>query len=184
MSTRIRPPWPLWHPSSIPLEEFKRMLADAAKHPITSTHDIDYLMDSVSASRGKTLRTVPVSMILDVSSILFEYASHKTWCMKAFRALDAFPHPINCLWSIRHICDDIVETLQKRLTIDHASVDKKEYLDNFLDCIPDQLGGYEGIWRIIFSYHYSSDEENYNVIKKGFKVMTVFAFYYPIDLGM
>ena len=169
----------LWNPLADTLESLIHVLAAAAAKD-SGGHDIDYLMDSVSASKGKTL--LPVSMILDVSSLLLKYALHKTWCMKALKAMDAFPLPL-CVFGTRQICESIVETLQKRLSIDHKSVDDKEYDENFVDFIPHELVGYEGIWKIIFSYHYSSKEENYQVLQKGFKLMNAFASYYPVDLG-
>ena len=169
----------VWNPLADTLESFAHVLAAAAAKD-SGGHDIDYLMDSVFASKGKTL--LPVSMILDVSSLLSKYALHKTWCMKALKAMDAFPLPL-CVFGTKQICESIVETLQKRLSIDHKAVDDNEYDENFVGLIPHELVGYEGIWKIIFSYHYSSKEENYQVLQKGFKLMNAFASYYPVDLG-
>ena len=86
----------LWNPLADTLESLIHVLAAAAAKD-SGGHDIDYLMDSVSASKGKTL--LPVSMILDVSSLLSKYALHKTWCMKALKAMDAFPLPL-CVFGL------------------------------------------------------------------------------------
>ena len=178
MTMKSSTPLHLWNPLADTLDSFVCVLSAAAED--SNGHDIDYLMDSVSASKGKTV--LPANMILDISSLLRKHALHKTWCMKAFKALDIFPLPLY-VFGIRQICESIVETLQKRLLIDHQSVDDVEFDENFMEHIPDELVGYEGIWKVVFSYHYSSKEENYKVLQRGFKVMSAFASYYPVDLG-
>lgn len=171
----------LWHPSIFPRKEFERILSNAAKNP--ALYDIEFLFDSVSASKGKTLKNAPMSMVLDITSLLNEFALDNTRCMKAFQALDAFSYPLVLQWGVTAVCIGIVEAIGQRFLINHINEDIIEYTDNFMNEIPDQLLGNEGIWRTIFSYHYSSEEENYKILKKAFQIMAPFSLHNPSALS-
>ena len=143
---------------------------------------IEFVLECIAAQKRKNVWLFDAT-ILYLVKILDVYLSDDIICEKAFEALDAFNYQYQPYRCVTLVSDCLVTSLQARLNTDYESADGLEYETNFVDCIPDQLLGHEGIWRIIFSYHYSALAVNFDIIMKGFIIVNSIAFSEPNTIG-
>jgi hypothetical protein len=100
---------------------------------------------------------------------------------KVFDILNVFDYQCQSHKSIMLVTTCLVQSLWILLNNEYKTTDELVYETTFITTIPDKLIGYEGIWRIIFSYHYSTFDENYRIIIKGFFILkSIIPLYFGI----
>jgi hypothetical protein len=156
-------------------------LTDAAKKLDPSV--IELVLESIAMKRNKESWLIHSTIILRTVGLLYDVKSNQLLCEKAFEALNTFDYLYQAQHIVRRVCDGLVCALRERITVDYKLANELEYVTNFMDDIPDQLIGHQGIWRIIFSYHYCALADNFEVIMKGFMIVNSIAHDHPITLG-
>ena len=172
-NTRDFPPLKSW-------DEIEYALSEAIE--IRDFPLIEFVLECIAAQKKKNVWLFDATISYLVS-ILDVYFSDDTICEKAFEALDAFNYQYQPHRYVRLVCDCLATSLRARINTDYEVSDDVEYEMNFLDCIPDELLGHEGIWRIIFSYHYSALAVNFDIIMKGFIIVNSIAYFEPDTIG-
>jgi hypothetical protein len=172
-STRYFPPLKSW-------DEMEDALNEAISIPDFPL--IEFVLECIAAQKKKNVWLFDNTMIYLVR-ILEMYLSDDVICEKAFEALDAFNYQYQPHRCISMVSDCLVTSLQARINTDCEIADVVEYETNFVDLIPYELLGHEGIWRMIFSYHYSALAVNFDIIMKGFIIVNSIAYAEPDTIG-
>ena len=169
--------------SSLTWNDAKSALEEAIKYP-SNESQTELALETISGMRRGCKRACNDGIILGVLELLRIQKSNSSLCEKAFEALDVFDYQHSSHGFINLVCNGLVHAIGDRLLLDYEAANEVEYDNNFCGNIPCQLLGNEGIWRMIFSYHYCSLDDNFEVLMKGFIIANTIAYYHPNELGL
>ena len=169
-------------PTLLTWYDAKSALEKAIKYP-SDESQTELALETVSGMRRGCKRACNDGIILGVLELLRIQKSNSSLCEKAFEALDVFDYQHSSHGFINLVCNGLVCAIGDRLLLNYKAASEIEYESNFLENIPFQLLGNEGIWRIVFSYHYCSLDDNFEVLMKGFIIANTIAYYHPNELG-
>ena len=169
-------------PSLLTWSDAKSALEEAIKYPSNESLT-ELALEAISGMRRGCKRACNDGIILGVIELLRIQKSNSSLCEKAFEALDVFDYQHSSHGFINLVCNGLVCAIGNRLLLDYTAASEVEYESNFCEQIPFQLLGNEGIWRIVFSYHYCSLDDNFEVLMKGFIIANTIAYYHPNELG-